>query len=293
MVPSRDTSRLVAIMRCLRDAETGCPWDIEQTFDTIVPYTIEETFEVVDAIERRDAEGLKEELGDLLLQVVYFSQLAEEIGLFSYEDVVEGITQKMIRRHPHVFGDETARSARSAKGQWERIKAEEKDAKAARTSERLKDVEGLPVDPQRMEWLRVPDVSVQSLLDGIPNTFPALLLARKVQEKAATVGFDWTMPEPIIAKLREETMEFEAAENPIQRQAELGDLLFTIVNLARRYEIEPDSALRTTIQKFRKRFAAMEDAANGRDRPLKSMSLEELEELWIEAKRTEGASEQS
>lgn len=281
MQPSRDTARLVEIMRALRDPETGCPWDVEQSFDTIVPYTIEETFEVVDAIERRDPDDLKEELGDLLLQVVYYSQLAAEAGLFEFEDVVEGITKKMIRRHPHVFGDASARSARSAKGQWERIKAEEKRERAE-ARRRRQDAEAT-VPAAASDWSARSEPST-SLLDSVPGALPSLILARKLQEKAAVVGFDWTTPEPIIEKLKEETAEFEAASDVRERSDELGDLLFTLVNLGRRFEIDPDTALRGTIGKFRDRFRAMEAEAAKEDRPLAGRSLDELETLWVRAK---------
>ena len=171
-----------------------------------MPYTVEETFEVVDAIERRDAEDLCEELGDLLLQVVYYCQLAEEEGLFAFGDVVEGITAKMIRRHPHVFGDAEARSAGSAKGQWNRIKAEEKALRAERRAARTDTSSG-------GEWAPRPTPEKAGLLDTVPGALPALALALKVQQKAATVGFDWEKPEPIIAKIREEIAEFEEAQD--------------------------------------------------------------------------------
>ncbi|WP_062233345.1 nucleoside triphosphate pyrophosphohydrolase [Aureimonas sp. N4] len=281
MQPSRDTTRLVEIMKALRHPETGCPWDIEQSFDSIIPYTIEETYEVVDAIERRDPDDLKEELGDLLLQVIYYSQLADEAGLFSYEDVVDGITRKMIRRHPHVFGDASARNARSAKGQWERIKAEEKQERAEARMRRRDiraDTEGTSQD-----WSGTDEIGA-GLLSSIPGALPSLTLARKIQEKVATVGFDWTTPEPIIAKLREETAEFEAAANLDEKRDELGDLLFTLVNLGRRYDIDPDAALRGTVSKFRSRFRAMERAAASRRMSLSDMSLDELEAHWVAAK---------
>ncbi|WP_279478636.1 nucleoside triphosphate pyrophosphohydrolase [Aureimonas sp. SK2] len=288
MQPSRDIARLVEIMAALRQPETGCPWDVEQSFDSIVPYTIEETYEVVDAIERRDAPDLKEELGDLLLQVVYYAQMASEIGLFTFEDVVEGITTKMIRRHPHVFGDVEARSSRSAKGQWERIKAEEKrERREAR--ERLR---AAPLaDGAAGEWAPGRDEAKSGLLDGVPGALPALVLSRKIQEKAATVGFDWTEAAPILAKLREETDEFEAAgDDRDAQEAELGDVLFTVVNLARRYEIDPDAALRRTTAKFRARFAAMEAQAASEGRTLADMSLEDQEALWQRAKGAESRS---
>lgn len=291
MQPSRDIARLVEIMAALRQPGTGCPWDVEQTFDSIIPYTIEETYEVVDAIERRDAQDLREELGDLLLQVVYYAQMADELGLFTFEDVVEGITTKMIRRHPHVFGDAEARSARSAKGQWERIKAEEKQERResrerARTATAAEGASG--------EWTHSRDEMGRGLLDSVPGALPALALSRKIQEKAATVGFDWTKPEPILAKLREETDEFEAAARTPDRdaqQSELGDILFTVVNLARRYEIDPDAALRHTTAKFRSRFAAMEAQAAADGRTLAGMDLDEQEALWQRAKGAEVTSQ--
>ncbi len=287
MQPSRDIARLVEIMAALRQPETGCPWDVEQSFDSIVPYTIEETYEVVDAIERRDAQDLREELGDLLLQVVYYAQMASEIGLFTFDDVVEGITTKMIRRHPHVFGDAEARSARSAKGQWERIKAEEKrERRDAR--ERMRSFP--PAEGEAGLWAPKGDEATSGLLDSVPGALPALMLSRKIQEKAATVGFDWTEPEPILAKLREETDEFESAAASFDRDAqesELGDVLFTVVNLARRYEIDPDAALRRTVAKFRARFAAMEARAEQEGRALAGMSLDEQEALWQRAKGAE------
>ncbi|RIY01603.1 nucleoside triphosphate pyrophosphohydrolase [Aureimonas flava] len=290
MQPSRDIARLVEIMAALRQPETGCPWDVEQNFDSIVPYTIEETYEVVDAIERRDAPDLREELGDLLLQVVYYAQMASEIGLFTFDDVVEGITAKMIRRHPHVFGDVEPRSARSAKGQWERIKAEEKrERREAR--ERMRSAADAPAEAG--EWMPATDAGGSGLLDAVPGALPALMLSRKIQEKAATVGFDWTEPGPILAKLREETGEFESAAATDDRdaqEAELGDILFTVVNLARRHEIDPDAALRRTVAKFRARFAAMEARAAADGRSLADMDLEDQESLWQQAKGAENRS---
>jgi nucleoside triphosphate diphosphatase len=289
MRPSRDIADLVAIMAALRQPETGCPWDVEQSFDSIVPYTIEETYEVVDAIERRDAQDLKEELGDLLLQVVYYAQMASETGLFTFEDVVEGITTKMIRRHPHVFGDAEARSARSAKGQWERIKAEEK---RERREERER-MRASSSEDTASEWTSFAEDAGTGLLDSVPGALPALTLSRKIQEKAATVGFDWTEPEPILAKLREETEEFEAAAASADRdaqEAELGDVLFTVVNLARRYEIDPDAALRRTSAKFRARFAAMEAQAALEGRSLAAMGLDDKEALWQRVKGAENRS---
>jgi nucleoside triphosphate diphosphatase len=282
MQPSNDITRLVEIMRALRAPDGGCPWDLEQSFDTIVPYTLEEAYEVADAIERRDPIDLCEELGDLLLQVVYHAQLATELELFTFDDVVLAITRKMIRRHPHVFGDADARSARSAKGQWERIKAVEKqERQMARTrAESIADLES------GSEWHR-PSATTRHLLDDVPGAMPSLMLAQRVQAKAAKVGFDWTELPPIIEKLREETDELVSAAASADVAAcrdELGDVLFTVVNVARRLELDPDGALRGTVQKFRRRFAAMEDSATRSGTTLSALSLTEQETLWQQAK---------
>ncbi|WP_062226112.1 nucleoside triphosphate pyrophosphohydrolase [Aureimonas frigidaquae] len=282
MIPSRDIQRLIDIMAALRTPVTGCPWDLEQSFDSIIPYTIEETFEVVDAIERRDADDLKEELGDLLLQVVYYCQLAQEAGLFAFPDVVEGITAKMIRRHPHVFGDAQARSAGSAKGQWNRIKAEEKELKARQRAER---VQSSAADP---EWAPKTAPERPPLLDSVPGTLPALALATKLQQKASTVGFDWKESAPVLAKIREETDEFEAAlkgGTAADREGELGDMLFSVVNLARLEGIDPERALRATIAKFRTRFAYVEQELRGFSGSGTKATLEEMELLWQRAKQ--------
>jgi ATP diphosphatase len=281
MQPSRDIARLIEIMAALRNPDGGCPWDVEQSFETIAPYTIEEAYEVADAIERRDADDLREELGDLLLQVVYHARLAEERGLFRFEDVVEGITQKMIRRHPHVFGDETARSARSAKGQWERIKAEERAEKAAaRQARAASGGDG---------WGATALAGASPLLlDGVPSNFPALTLALKVQERAARVGFDWDAAAPIHAKIAEEFAEFDGALAEGDADAmedEFGDLLFSLVNLARYHGLDPEKALRRCILKFRSRFNHIEESLVARGASLEAASLDEMEALWVEAKR--------
>ena len=282
MQTARDVTRLIEIMRALRDPVDGCPWDIEQSFETIAPYTIEEAYEVSDAIERRDAEDLKEELGDLLLQVVYHAELAEEAGLFSFEDIVEGITTKMIRRHPHVFGDAVARSARSAKGQWERIKGEERAEKAARKAA-LAAAGGTVRD-----WSGTATTArAPLLLDSVPSTFPALTLALKVQEKAARVGFDWDAAAPIHAKIEEELAEFDAALAQGDTDAmedEFGDLLFTLVNLARFHGVDPEKALRRCVRKFRTRFDHIERRVTATGGSLEAATLDEMEALWVEAK---------
>lgn len=275
--PSRDINRLLEIMQALRDPETGCPWDLDQDFKSIAPYTIEEACEVADAIERNDMDDLKLELGDLLLQSVYHAQMASEARLFDFGDVVEGITKKMIRRHPHVFGtaDVSAQeySAKGmAEGTWERIKAEEKkeaeDARIAR---------GQP-----------PKDTKTSLLDDVPGSLPPLACAVKLQKKASRVGFDWNDPRAVLVKVREELDEFEAELNhgTAEKQSEeLGDILFALANLARHQSIDPDSALRSTNQKFRKRFAFIEKSIGKTGKTLETASLEEMEALWNQAKK--------
>ena len=267
MTPSRDIARLIEIMAALRDKEHGCPWDIEQTFDTIAPYTIEEAYEVAEAIAERDMDGLRDELGDLLLQVVYHAEMASEAGAFAFPDVVEAITTKMIRRHPHVFGDETAKAAGQAKGVWERIKAEEKRDRAAAHGGRPGDVPGV--------------------LDGVPAGLPALIRAVKLQEKASTVGFDWNDPKAVLAKLREEIgeIEFEIDGDDEDRLVdEVGDLLFAVANLARHLKVDADQALRRTNAKFVKRFKSIETALAAKGRTPAEASLDEMEALWQAAK---------
>ena len=292
MEPSTKIERLIEIMAALRDPETGCAWDLEQSFETIAPYTVEEAYEVSDAIERRDAEDLREELGDLLLQAVYHAQLASEIGLFTFEDVVHGITTKMIRRHPHVFGDASARSAKSAKGQWERIKAQERADKAARRLARA-------ATPGAADggWSSEPtSAAAPLLLDSVQATFPALTLALKLQGKAAKVGFDWDGAAPIRAKIEEEMAEFDEALARADRDAmedEFGDLLFSLVNLARFHAIDPETALRRGARKFRRRFDYIERRLGADGRSLNSSSLEDMEALWTEAKVEGAASSES
>jgi nucleoside triphosphate diphosphatase len=277
---------LAAVMAALRTPVTGCPWDLEQTFETITPYTLEEAYEVVDAIERKDMADLKEELGDLLLQVVYHAQMAKEAKAFTLDDVIAGITAKMIRRHPHVFGDEAARSAGAAKGFWEKIKAEEKAAKAA---ERVR----LGVGTAKP--------SAVSILDDVPVGMTAMTRAHKLQAKAAKVGFDWPSLAPVFDKMREELAELEAeiktaATAPVSEQngnvgtaieAEFGDLLFVMVNVARHLQIDPETALRGTNQKFARRFRAIEQELAARNRTPSESSLEEMDRLWDEVKARE------
>lgn len=277
MLPSRDISRLIEIMKALRTPETGCPWDLEQNFKTISPYTIEEAYEVADAIEREDLSDLKEELGDLLLQVIYHSRMAEEEDAFAFGDVVEAITKKMIRRHPHVFGDDEQKAAGFPKGTWDRIKEEEKqERKQQRAAMGLID-------------------QMPRFLDEVPSAFPALTEAEKLQHRASKVGFDWGAAEPVLDKIKEEVEELtvEVTTNTPDRRKiedELGDVLFAIANLARHLEIQPEAALKRTNAKFRRRFAHIEDAATAEQRPLKDLSLDEMEAHWQAAKKFDPAS---
>ena len=271
MKPSKDISRLIEIMAALRAPKTGCPWDIEQNFATIAPYTIEEAYEVADAIARGDLDDLREELGDLLLQVVYHAQMAEEIGEFAFGDVVEAIATKMIRRHPHVFGDEKARSAGMAKGMWEKIKATEKaekrDARLAR---------GLD-----------PEDHGKGYLDSVPVALPALTRALKLQEKAARVGFDWSEAAPILEKIEEEIGELRealATGDAAPIKDEFGDMLFAVVNLGRHLKLDSEAALSGTNEKFRSRFHYVEQALEASGGSLEKATLDEMEALWQQAK---------
>ncbi|MBX3577950.1 MAG: nucleoside triphosphate pyrophosphohydrolase [Rhizobiaceae bacterium] len=272
MDASKDISRLIEIMSALRTPGTGCPWDLEQDFSTIAPYTLEEAYEVTDAIQRGDLTDLKEELGDLLLQVVFHSRMAEEQAAFTFGDVVEAITKKMIRRHPHVFGDAEARAAGSAKGQWDRIKAEEKAEKRA----------------ERLARGMAPEDHGAGFLDGVPVALPALTRALKLQEKAAKVGFDWKDAKPILDKIEEEIGELREAmetDNRASMTDEFGDVLFALVNFGRHLGIDAETALRGTNDKFRTRFHAVEAALMAQGGTLDDATLDEMEALWQAAKR--------
>src|SRR5437879_3019885 len=274
MTPSRDISVLLELMAALRAPGTGCPWDLEQDFASIAPYTIEEAYEVADAISRGDLDDLKDELGDLLLQVVFHARMAEEQNAFAFGDVVEAISRKMIRRHPHVFADENGRLTPShVKEAWDRIKAEEKAERAARR-------------PQ-------PPAEHKSLLSGVKAGQPALTRAMELQRKASTVGFDWNDPRAVLHKIREEADEIEAALDngkPEELAAETGDLLFALVNLARHVGADPETALRGTNAKFERRFAHIERALGAKGRSVESGWLTEMEAVWEEAKGAEQAS---
>jgi ATP diphosphatase len=264
--PSRDIARLIEIMAALRTPGSGCPWDLEQSFATIAPYTLEEAYEVADAIARGDLDHLKDELGDLLLQVVFHARMAEEQDRFDFGDVVESITAKLVRRHPHVFADAQGRTAQAVKGLWERIKAEEK-------AERGQPPSG-------------------GALQGVPVALPALTRALKLQDKAGQVGFDWNDPRAVLAKIREEADEIESAldEGDVaETKAEVGDLLFAVVNLARHLHADPEGVLRATNVKFERRFAAIERALAARGKTPKDATLAEMDALWDEAKAAEKA----
>ena len=273
MQPSRDIRRLIEIMVALRDPVRGCPWDVEQTFASIAPFTVEEAYEVADAIERGATEDLREELGDLLLQVVFHARMAEEAGLFDFGGVVEAITAKLVRRHPHVFGDAGAMSSDEVNALWGRIKADEKRAKLASTA-----------------TVEQPQAAKSRALDGVPFALPALSRAMKLQEKAGKVGFDWNNVHAVLDKIKEEVAEVEAEITEGSAQAlssEVGDLLFAAVNLARHLKIDPEAALRGTNAKFERRFAHIEDRLAEAGQTPESASLDEMEQLWAEAKARE------
>jgi ATP diphosphatase len=277
MKPSRDIAGLIAVMAALRTPGSGCPWDLEQNFATIAPYTIEEAYEVADAIARADLDDLKDELGDLLLQVVFHARMAEEQNAFAFPDVVQAITEKLIRRHPHVFGDKGGLSTGQVNAQWDQIKAEEK---AARADARKGPAPGSPAS------------SRDGALAGVSAGLPALARALKLQQKASKVGFDWNDPDAVIAKIREETDEIESALGSGDRKqiaGEIGDLLFVVVNLARHLEVNPESALRTTNLKFERRFASIEDALAARGKSPAEATLAEMDALWDQAKDQEQA----
>ncbi len=291
---NRSIYDLIAVMAALRTPVTGCPWDLEQNFASIAPYTIEEAYEVADAIERQDMPDLKEELGDLLLQVVYHARLAEEEGAFAFPDVVEAITTKMLRRHPHVFGDEQARTSGMAKGAWERIKAEEKAAKSAERAA-----------------LGLPPKSKGGVLDDVPVGMTALTRAMKLQDKAAKVGFDWPSLGPVLDKMKEEVAELDEAlaksaragepvatlphdnrrsgdeyskgpEPTAEIEEEFGDLLFVMANVARHLQLDPEAALRRANAKFTRRFAYIEAELARRGKTPAQSSLEEMDAIWNE-----------
>jgi nucleoside triphosphate diphosphatase len=266
MQASRDIARLIQIMAALRTPGTGCPWDLEQNFASIAPYTLEEAYEVADAIAREDLTDLREELGDLLLQVVYHARMAQEQGAFDFGDVVQTITAKLLRRHPHVFGTERGLNAEAVAKLWDRIKAEERAGKVP------------------------PEEGNAGALAGVPLALPALTRALKLQQKAGKVGFDWNDPMAVLAKIREEADEIEADLRAGKRNnaaIEVGDLLFAVVNLARHLDADPESVLRGTNQKFERRFASIERALARRGKSPAQSTLAEMDALWNAAKGEE------
>jgi len=254
--------RLREVMARLRDRENGCPWDLEQDFGSIAPYTIEEAYEVADAIDRQDMPGLKEELGDLLLQVVYHAQMASEAGAFDFEAVAQGIADKMISRHPHVFGEQKIETARAQTSNWEQYKAAERAAKGA-----------------------------GSILDGVALALPALMRVEKLQKRAARVGFEWKQAREVFDKIDEELGELKAevdgGRDPARWTDEIGDVLFVMANLARQLGIDPEIALRHANAKFECRFGHVEKRLRDAGRPIEQTPLEDMEALWQEAKRLE------
>ena len=278
MTPSRDIARLIDIMAALRTPGTGCPWDLEQDFATIAPYTIEEAYEVADAIVRGDLDDLRDELGDLLLQVVFHARMAQEQGAFDFGDVVQALTEKLVRRHPHVFGAARGLTPKAVEGLWERIKAQEREQKR----ERAQKSPGHGGE------------GAAGALAGVPVGLPALTRALKLQAKAGKVGFDWNNPLAVLAKIREEADEIEAelaAGSRAAAGAEVGDLLFAVVNLARHLDVDPEATLRATNRKFEQRFAAIERALADRGKTPQASTLEEMEALWNAAKASEQADE--
>lgn len=275
MQASRDIARLIEIMRALRQPVTGCPWDIEQDFASVAPYTLEEAYEVADAIARGDLVDLKEELGDLLLQVVFHAQMADEQGAFDFGGVVEAITAKLIRRHPHVFGPKRDLTPDEVKGQWDAIKAEEKAERAAARA-----AAGLAPD------------APGGALAGVADALPALTRAEKLQTKAAKVGFDWGAVGPVLDKIEEEIGEVRealATGEATRIEEEIGDLLFALANLARHARVDPEAALRGANAKFMRRFAHVEAGLAARGKRPADSTLTEMDALWDEARAEDKA----
>ena len=270
--------RLIAIMTMLRDKQHGCPWDLEQTIKSLLPYTLEEVYEVADAIENNDLVELEDELGDLLFQVIFYAQIAKEQGAFDFQDIATAITDKLVRRHPHVFPDGDVEkfgiqqdiSAQQVVVNWEAIKELEREEKSKKGGKQVAQ-------------------EVESILDDLPRALPAMERARKLQKRAAQVGFDWAEIAPVLEKLKEEVAEFEEAlaSGDLERMSdELGDVLFATINLARHSKIEPEVALRSTNQRFETRFKWIEAALSQQDKVFKDANLEELDALWDQAKKT-------
>jgi len=270
---------LLYLMARLRDPQSGCPWDLKQTFQTILPHTLEEAYEVADAIEQNDLPHLKEELGDLLFQVIFYSQLGKEQNAFDFHQIIDTLVAKLVRRHPHVFpsgelhsqANEQPLSDDEIKGRWEAIKQQEREEKAQQLAEQGK------AEPT-------------SILDDVPLAFPAIQRAEKLQKRAATVGFDWPEPDQVLDKIEEEIGELReamATGEPRAIEDELGDLFFAMVNLARHVKVKPEMALRSTNNKFERRFKYIESCLALQDKALSDASLEEMEALWQQAKQLE------
>ena len=258
----KNMNKLLEIMAALREPETGCPWDIKQTFETIVPYTLEEAYEVADSIERGHMEELKDELGDLMFQVVFYAQMAKEQGLFEFDDVLQAINNKLVRRHPHVFAGADYTDEKALNDAWEKSKAAERDDKVVEEK--------------------------ASVLAGVASALPALKRSQKLQNRAARVGFDWPEVEPVLDKMEEEIQELrEAIKNQDQQNVfeETGDIIFACVNLARHLDVDAEEALRHGNKKFETRFSYIEQRLNGEARDINECSLEELEKLWQESKK--------
>lgn len=262
---SEAVNRLMEIMARLRNPDGGCPWDLEQDFKSIAPHTLEETYEVVEAIEKNDPQAIKDELGDLLFQIVFHAQIGREAGLFDLDQIANHVADKMVERHPHVFGDRDANSAEKVLANWENDKAKKREAAA----------DGKPV----------------SALDGVTTTLPASTRAVKLQNRAARVGFDWAEAKDIIAKIREEIAELEAeidtSDNFDAIEDEFGDVFFAVINLARRLKVDPETALRRTNRKFESRFRGIEQRLAAEGRNIKDASLDEMERIWGEVKEAE------
>ncbi len=253
--------QLLELMAQLRHPQTGCDWDLKQDFHSLIPHTIEEAYEVVDAIQRNNIDDLRDELGDLLLQVVFYSQIAQEDGLFDFDAVVTGLSDKLIRRHPYIFGDSSHSTQQEREQAWEKVKTAERNAKSTDKTSRL---------------------------DGIARSIPALMQATKIQQRAANAGFDWTEVKPVIAKIQEELQEVEEAREAGDQDSiedEIGDLLFAVVNLARHTQVDAEIALRRASGKFTRRFQYIEAQLEQSDRIMEDTELEELDEIWDEAKR--------